>query len=544
MAQLLDQWGNPIKTRGLREEIVTPSVTGVRQVFDDVVASGLNPARLAQVLRDAAQGEMYDFLTLAEEMEEREFQYRSVLGTRKTAIKGIEAFVKAPTEDAQDIEIADAVKEELVDRPDFTDLVGHLLDSLGKGYAVAEILWETSGTRWDIAGFEERDPRLFQWDRDTRRELRVRTTEDPNGLPLSPFKFVVHTPKLKSGLPARNGLARIAAWAFLLKSFTLKDWAAFLEVHGMPLRLGKYGPGASPQDRAVLLQAVRNLGRDAAAIIPQGMSIDFVEVKGFSEKPFEGFASYIDKQVSKVIIGQTMTADDGSSLGQAAIHDKVRIDIKEDDARDLTVTLNRDVVRPWVDLNFGPRPRGKYPMIVLPVMEREDLAAYASAIGQLVDRGLEIEQAEVRDRIGHREPAKGAKILKPRGASGGGKREPQTPPATDDSSAEEDDDPARADNRYRLKPGICPVCGPSVALNAEILDERDRLVEDALGDWERVMEPIREALQKAFEEATDFDDLDRRLLALAAVFPVDALARHIAILGMKARGNGFTGEIA
>ena len=62
------------------------------------------------LLQDAAQGQMYDFLTLAEEMEEREGQYRSVLSTRKGAIKSIEPFVKSPTEDKDDELIADAAE--------------------------------------------------------------------------------------------------------------------------------------------------------------------------------------------------------------------------------------------------------------------------------------------------------------------------------------------------------------------------------------------------------------------------------------------------
>jgi phage gp29-like protein len=416
--RLLGPDGQPIRRASLTEEIVTPEVTGVRQTFDEVVASKLNPGRLAKVLRDAAEGDLVDFLTLAEEMEEREFQYRSVLGTRKTAIKSIAPNVKAATEDAEDVAIVDAVKDELVDRPEFRHLVGDLLDGLGKGFAVAELIWRLDANRWSVERFEWRDPRLFHFDREYRRHLRIRTTHAHEGLIPPPFKFVTHIPRLKSGLPARNGLARIAAWAYMLKSFTLKDWASFLEIHGMPLRVGKYGPGSSAEDRRVLLRAVRDMGADAAAIIPEAMSIEFQQVGGFSDKPFESMANYIDKQVSKVIIGQTMTADDGASKAQAAIHDKVRVDIKEDDAADLAHTLNEQLVRPWVNLNYGPRPRNRYPQIDFPVMEREDLAAYSRALGDLVDRGLAIEQAEVRDRIGHREPAKGARLLSPKGGGG------------------------------------------------------------------------------------------------------------------------------
>jgi phage gp29-like protein len=550
--RLLGPDGLPIQRQALTEELVTPSVTGIRGTFDEVVASGLNPGRLAQILRDAALGDMLEFLTLAEEMEEREFQYSSVLRTRKTAIKSIEPFVKAASEDAEHVKIADAVKDELVDRPDFRHIVGDLLDGLGKGYSVAELIWRTDANRWSIDRFEWRDPRLFHFDREMRKHLRIRTVTAFDGLPLPAFKFIVHTPRLKSGLPARNGLARIAAWAYMLKSFTLKDWASFLEVHGMPLRLGKYGPGASVQDKAVLLRAVRDMGSDAAAIIPESMNIEFQQVSGFSEKPFEGFSAYLDKQVSKIIIGQTMTADDGASKAQAAVHDKVRVDIKEDDASDLAHTLNAMLIKPWVDLNFGPQPRNRYPQIVFPVMEREDMVAYSRSVGELVDRGLEVEQAEVRDRIGHREPAKGAKLLRPKG-NGGSPREPSDRPAkTGDDTSSEEDEPAAGTRRYRLDPARCPGCGTEqvARFSAEVVsapeaapDLLDVMVEEELARFERVMDPVRDALEQAFSEARSYEDLDQKLeaLALSGTLPMDALAKHMAILNLKAFGLGRSG---
>lgn len=100
------------------------------------------------------------------------------------------------------------------------------------------------------------------------------------GTELPAYKFSIHRPKLKSGLPIRSGLARLAAWAFLFKSYTLKDWMAFLEVYGMPLRVGKYGASSSQAERRVLIQAVRDLSSDAAAIIPKEMEIEFIEAAG------------------------------------------------------------------------------------------------------------------------------------------------------------------------------------------------------------------------------------------------------------------------
>jgi phage gp29-like protein len=440
-----------------------------------------------------------------------------------------------------------AVRERIAEHPDFFDLVGDMLDALAKGYSVIEIIWVVEAGQYVPERFDWHDPRLFQFDRETRKELRKRIQGDFNGVALEPFKFIRHVPRLKSGIPARNGLARLALWAFLLKSYALKDWAAFLEVHGMPLRLGKFGPGASEADKRVLLRAVRDLGADAAAIIPKEMEIEFVETKGFSEKPFEGFALYVDKALSKAIVGQTMTSDAGSSgsLAQAKVHENVRTDIKEADARQLCGTLNRDLVRPFVDLNFGPRKA--YPKIQLPIAEPEDFAALTSALKELVPLGLQVQMSEVRDRFGFADPQEGAVLLGAPLREQRGK-ESRTQPARrkDEQETDEEDEPAPALNSHVHLKG-CPCCGaparlPGIrALNAEAIpdtDLRDELITAALEEWEPDMAPIIVAVTKAANEAGSYEGFSVALNAMAGSLPTGDLAARIAIATMTARRLG------
>lgn len=533
MPPILDQWGNPVSGQALTRPAMGATITGVRDTFDEFMAARLTPARMARILRDAAMGEMHDFLTLAEEMEEIETQYASVLSTRKRAIQSIELQVEASGDSAEEIKLADAVRDQIADHPGTYDLVGDMLDALGKGYSVTEIVWDVEGRQWRPERFEHHDPRLFQFDRETRKELRKRLQADFNGASLEPFKFIRHVPKLKSGIPARNGLARLALWTFLLKTYSLKDWAAFLEVHGMPLRLGKYGAGASEADKRVLLNAVRNLGSDAAAIVPAGMEIEFVETKGFSEKPFEGFAMYLDKALSKAIIGQTMTADEGGSLAQAKVHDNVRIDIKKADAKQLNGTLARDLVRPFIDLNYGPRD--KYPKLLVLVTEPEDIKTMSEALGKLVPLGLKVQASEVRDRMGFDDPEEGAEVLGP--AAKPAATEPASPKQPEPTDPPK---PKRALNNRHASG--CPCCGAGPkAMNAETLDiedERDALVVAALEDWQPDLGPMIEAIENAAARAKTFAEFEAELDTLAGTLPTGPLARRLALAMMKARGLG------
>ncbi|HDN2668545.1 TPA: DUF935 family protein, partial [Klebsiella michiganensis] len=164
------------------------------------VASTLSPARLAGVLRNVTEGNARDYFILAEEMEERDLHYASVLRTRKLTVAGIPPAVEAASDDEHDVLLADAVRD-LVEQPQIPELLFDLLDGLGKGVGVCEILWSTRDG-WMPRDYEWVDPRFLKPDSDTLREFRLLTDEQPvDGIPLTPGKYVMHYPRLKSGLP-------------------------------------------------------------------------------------------------------------------------------------------------------------------------------------------------------------------------------------------------------------------------------------------------------------------------------------------------------
>jgi phage gp29-like protein len=185
----------------------------------------------------------------------------------------------------------------------------------------------------------------------------------------------------------------------------------FADIFGMPMRVGRSGPGASKDDIATLMSAVANLGSDAAAVIPDSMKIDFLQATSATGAGdfFKGLAERWDKQVSKTVVGQTMSTDDGSTQAQANIHNEVRLDLLQADAKAESNTLHRYFVRPWCDLNFAPGR--KYPRLILDVPQPENTQLLVAALEKLVSLGLEVEQSVIRDKLSIPEPAKGAKLL-------------------------------------------------------------------------------------------------------------------------------------
>ena len=505
MVQLLDQFGRPVQMKRLTEEQAWPSLSSVRQIVSGHPAQGLTPARLAGLLRDAEQGDAVAYLELAEDMEEKDLHYLSVMGTRKRAVAQLEITVESASDDKRDVENAGLVREWLR-REELKDEIFDILDAIGKGFSLTEIIWETSAKQWWPALLKRRDQRWFEFDREDGETIRLRGAGEPEDLP--PFKYITHVTKAKSGIPIRGGLARAAAWSYLFKNYDLKDWVTYIEVHGQPLRVGKYHTGATEADKQVLLRAVANIGSDAAAIIPQSMLIEFVEAtkqSGGGADIYEKLANWLDRQVSKAVLGQTLTTEvQSGSLAAAKVHEDVRRDIMRSDAGQLAATINRDLVRPLVMLNRGAQER--YPRIVIGLPSNIDMKQYADAVAVLVDRGMKVEQSVVRHRLGLPEPEEDAELL------GAPAEQPLVP-----------------------RPAMQSVRHVWAAHAADAIDD---LAAEAGEEWEEVLDPLVAPLRELFGDAATLEEARDRLAELIARMDTAALENMLVRAGFSARLAG------
>lgn len=407
---LFDAYGQPVDLGSLKQELAAPGLTQVRQVLSNHPSTGLTPLRLGRLLRASEEGDADAYLELAEDMEEKDLTYRSLLQTRKLACSGLEPVVEAASDGKEDQDDADLIRE-VLSQEGIEDALMDILDALGKGYSATEILWDVSGKVW-MPQLVHRDPRWFRFDRMDGRSLRL--LEGGLPVPLAPYKFIVHTPRMKSGLPIRGGLARAAAWAFLFGNYVLKDWVSFAEVFGQPIRLGKYPAGTAKDQVDILKAAVANIGTDCGAVIPDGMMLEIVEAAGRSSSAdlYEKLLRHLHEMVTLAVLGQTLTSGQsrggGGSMALGNVHNEIRKDLLKADARQLAATLNRDLVRPVIDLNRGPRMR--YPRVRLHVEEPEDLTALADQLAKLIPMGLKVEQSVIRDKWGLPDPGKGEDV--------------------------------------------------------------------------------------------------------------------------------------
>lgn len=408
---LTDRWGNEVDRRDLTREVGAPSLTGARSPLTSYPGDGLNPVRLAQILRAADLGDPVRYMELAETIEERDPHFLGVIGTRKRSVSQLDITVEPASDDGHDVKLADMVRD-WIKRDELQQELFHILDCLSKGYSGTEIIWDHTEGQYLPAELVWRDPRIFRFQ---RHNLTTPLMLDDSGreIPLPAFRFVFADIPAKSGLLLRSGLARVAMWGWMFKAFTGRDWAIFTQTYGQPLRVGKWQAGASEKDKETLFRAVANIAGDCAAIVPDTMTIDFIESKsiGQSGDLYEKRIDHLDRQISKAVLGQTATTDaiaGGHAVGRE--HRLVQEDIEGADASALSAIINRDVIRPWIMLEHGPQKR--YPRVKIGRPKTEDLAALSGAVDKMVRLGMEIEEAEVRARFGFAQPKPGARLLR------------------------------------------------------------------------------------------------------------------------------------
>lgn len=332
-------------------------------VWRDYPADGLTPGRLVSILRAADAGDLQAAMELYEQMEEKDAHLYSVASTRRLAVTGLpwQVISAADVIDGLDRpaadEAADYCRHMLIGLEEFDEVLQHLSLAMGRNVAAAELVWEWDGTTHQLARIV---PVPFsRLAADERGQLRIVT--DPHaaqGVPLPANKFIVHMPQAMSGHPARGGPMRVSTMAFLGKHYSLKDWLIFSEIFGMPVRIARYEPQATPSEKRELLEMLKSLGADAVGIFSKAVELEIKEsIKPAGGTPYESLCNFFNREISKAWLGQTLTVDTAGTTGTfstASIHERVRQDLRDDDIRKEGRTIRRDLLRPLVELKFGP----------------------------------------------------------------------------------------------------------------------------------------------------------------------------------------------
>lgn len=511
---ILDQFGNPIESAQLQEP-QTARLASLRHEYDNHPSRGLTPAKLARILQSAEQGDLTAQHELFADMEEKDGHLFSVMDQRRSAVKRLDWDVVAP-EGASAAEIKDAewAKQQLQGLEDFDDVLFDMTDAIGHGFAALELTWGRVDGVMRPTKIEHRPQGWFKLATNpdiSRNELRLRDNT-ADGAALWPFGWLLHQHRARSGYISRSGLYRVMAWPFLFKNYAIRDLAEFLEIYGLPLRLGTYNPSATKEDKATLLRAVVNIGHDAAAIIPQGMMIDFKDAAKGDNRSFDAMISLMERVQSKVALGGTLTSGEGMNGTQALgkVHQDIALHLRDSDAKQLANTISRQLIYPLLAINKGVTDPRRAPRLVFDTQEPEDLKLMSEALPELANIGMQIPVSWAHGKLKIPLAEKGEAVLS---------RSSPAAPLPPVGEGRDGGKPKSPPGKAALKAAV-PGTDP---------DELDELTDAMLDDWQEVMgdtmQPINLALATASSLAEFRDMLDGALAQADPAKLAELLAR-------------------
>jgi len=438
-----------------------------------------------EILRTRGRGDLSLY-----ERTKRDDQVQSCLQQRFHALVSREWQVEAGGRRRRDRQAADFMREQL-EHVRFDDVTQKMLNGIWFGYAVAECLWAPDGTRVALDDVKVRRPARFAFDVDGRLRLLKPGLHSGEIMPGRKFWTYAFGGDDHDD-PYGRGLAYWCYWPVWLKRNVLKFWSIYAEKFAAPTVRGTVPHGWSQEERNKVLQALRAMTFDSAVVIPEGVDAQLLEASTRTGGDYQQFYQEMNGAISKIILSQTMTTDDGSSRAQADVHDRVKLEVIRRDEQVLNESFNAQVVRWLTDWNF---PGAAYPHVFRDVQEAEDLKARADRDVQISKLGYKPTQTYIDETYGEGfEPA----------AGGGGDSQP---PRQDQGSSANGQSFAEAEEAEDQRD--------------ELTRQLDTLAEDELTAW---IDEIRRIVDTA-------PDIPTAIERLEALYPDLSLDRLAALIG-------------
>jgi phage gp29-like protein len=425
---LLDAYGRDL----------APSSVGTRRValgnprgidtYNSHPGFGLEPEMLLSYHRKAERGQPMQQFDCWDDQIERDGSLRGMLNDRNESVSGCEFVVMPPPgrSDVQSVRAASELNDRLQNRLTFREFIAHQLTSIPYGAACTNMVWEYE--EGIAVPYEFVNPPIRRFAAPSAERADEIWMIDATGgsIKLVELQYGLWTcSRYRFRNPWAAGLMRTCAWLSMFKATGFRDWRVFAEMFGIPLAIGYYEEGAGPRSREALEEAVRQIGEDGYAVLSSLTELVIKETArgGDSSTCWPPLIKACEDQMSILITGGTLNTSVASvgSYNAAQVHESRGYTMKCADAMRLQEVFTRDIGIPFIAYNGYDRaapPR-------LKIKIRRDALQWAQTL-EIIGMAMELDQDQVREDFGLREPAPGRGV----------KFEPTKPP--DPGHARED----------------------------------------------------------------------------------------------------------
>jgi len=359
----------------------------------------------------------------------RDPQIYYCLMVRKAAVSSLPWIIKPKmtmSQDASAKQFAKSAEERIKQIPRFSELVDNMMDSILPGLSVNELIWKVGSKGHYIVDNHfpvNKDRVKFN----KKGDLYLLSPNSPTaGMKVPPYKFICHTFNTTDGSWVKPETAGYAFYGrgladtplyhyFHFKMMALKYFLKSLERYGMPFKIIYTGAQntALADKMSEIMLALKN---DAVVSVPGkkgDVNVEIDHAKSAKENMFLNFIEYVDKLITKSILGQElMTEMPGvGSYAAASIHKSVFALLNARDRDKIKDVLNRTLLTYDAQLNTPNLAEEYRPVFDFRRSPVEETDTFLNTVKMAMELGLATSEAQVREYTGLREPMPGEKVL-------------------------------------------------------------------------------------------------------------------------------------
>jgi phage gp29-like protein len=354
------------------------------------------------------------------------------LFVRKVATSSLPWVVRPPAGMEQDddaIAVAKEVEQRIKKLPRFPVLLDNIMDAVLTGLSVNELCWNIVGGKYLVHSHFPVNKDRIKFYRDG--SLRLLSRAAPVwGEPLPQYKFIQHTYNVTDGSWSKPETAGYAFFGrgladtplyhyFHFKMMALKFLMKDLEHYGMPFKIIYTGPqnAALAEKLHSIMSALRN---DSVVSIPGkkgDVNVDIAQAsRSMGSNVFMLFLEYVDKLITRAILGQDLMTEMPSGAGSyamASVHRGVFDKINEKDRTLVEDTLSRTLIKFDLQLNNPGVPEEYHPQFAFKHPVVEDAAAFLQVVQAATGMGITVSESQVREFTDLKEPLPNERVIGP-----------------------------------------------------------------------------------------------------------------------------------
>lgn len=359
------------------------------------IAHTITVDKVHAILRSAENGNTDELFALYRDIILAHSHLQGQIATRKRAVLGdllaLHPFDKKAAADKAAVDLCWPLTRHL----DWFDACNHLLDSCLWPVAVVEKVFRPGGAPGQAYALARLIPvphELLDF-RDGR--LRIKDV-DSQGRPLStchdadPNRYIIHRGHMLTTPDHWGGPMRSLIFWWLLGTMDREWWARFLDRYASPFTVAKVDQG-DDESRSILERALALSTKLGGLVVSRETEVEIkAAAVSDSGQAYEKFHSICNEEISKLILGQTLSADakaTGMGSGVANAQESVRDDIRQFDAHRLGFTLTTQLAEQLLRINGQT---GAPPIFVWGAMSVAAMKAKADLLASLKNSGLRL----------------------------------------------------------------------------------------------------------------------------------------------------------